>query len=123
MQKTHIVGDYSVVVNEANVGQVMDLMGSYLKTTGVDINNLDMEKLVQNSEVLFDIGNLLKSLPMVEDLINSLVQISNKSTGEKCTYRDLAVSEVVQVLGHLKEVNAYFLEILGVVTTPTPEDQ
>lgn len=122
MKKTHIVGEFSVIVSEANVGQVMDLMQSYLKTNDIDIADLDTAKLVERSETLFDIANLLKSLPLVEDLINSLVQITNKTSGEKCTYRDLAVSEVVQVLGHLKEVNAYFLEILGVVTT-TPENQ
>jgi hypothetical protein len=82
------------------------------------LNNLDIKKLVENGNALFELGSLVKSLPLVEQLINSLVQITDSKSGVTKSYRDLAISEVVIVMGHLKEVNAYFLDILGVMGTP-----
>lgn len=117
MKKSHKVGEFNVIVTEAKVGEVIDLMGEYLKMNNLSLEKLDIKKLVENGSALFEIGTLIKSLPMVEQLINSLVTITDQD-GTTRSYRDLAISEVVVVLGHLKEVNSYFLEMLGVITAP-----
>lgn len=107
MKKTFKIDDLDITVKEAVVGDIIQLCESYVKTCGVDVKMADMVGLFKNSEALLDVANLVKALPMVEQLVNQLVIISNDG-GSDLTYRDLSLSQVQTVLKELKEVNQTF---------------
>lgn len=129
MNKVHQVGEYSVLVKEARIGQIMDLINEYLKMNGMNLDNLDMSKIIDNTEVLFEINNIVKALPMVGALFNELVVITNKhdsndtSPNAVLPYTVLTITEITEVVGHLKSANEHFFLLVGNLLNPKETEE
>lgn len=106
-----------IIVKEAKVGQVIELIKAYCKINNVDVANAAQiaedkggEQFAETLQKLANARSLVTGAPMLSQAFNELVavQIIAEQGTREGDYNDLTFSELTEVIESVKEVNNSF---------------